>query len=68
MPDTSFGPSRTAQTVEFLLDNQALLNKQLQWPITNKSQRLRYDQNTLHVLAAELYPIGHGFNIIEKQH
>lgn len=35
---------RAAQTVEFLPDNIALLNKQLQWQITNKSRRIRYDK------------------------
>ena len=52
-PETSFDLSRAAQTVEFLPDDIALLNKQLQWQITNKSRGLRYvklDQDTLQLV------------------
>ena len=54
LPETSFDPSPTAQiaaqTVELLPNDNALLNKQLQRQITNKSCGLRYvklDRGTL---------------------
>lgn len=42
--EASFNLFRAAQTVEFLPDDIALLNKRLQWQITNKSRGLRYIQ------------------------
>ena len=51
--EASFDLSRAAQTVEFLPDNIAMLNKRLQWQITNKSRGLRYiklDQDTLQLI------------------
>ncbi len=68
------------QTVEFLLDNIALLNKWLQWQITeigyviylanviNKANTIYWwPQLMCGVLAADLYTMAHGFDI-EKQH
>ena len=49
----SFDLSRAAQTVEFSPDDIVLLNRRLQWQITNKSQRLRYvklNQNPLQLV------------------
>ncbi len=51
--EVSFDLSQAAQTVEFSPDNIALLNKRLQWQITNKFQGLRYvklNQNTLQLV------------------
>ena len=51
--EASFDLSRAAQTVKFLPDDIAILNKRLQWQITNKSRRLRYiklDQDTLQLV------------------
>ena len=48
--EASFHLSRAAETVKFLLDNNTLSNKRLQWQITNKSCELHYvklDQDTL---------------------
>lgn len=48
--EDSFDLSRAAQTVKFLPNCIAMLNKRLKWQITNKSQGLRYiklDQDTL---------------------
>ena len=42
-PKSSFVPSHTAQTIEFLPDNNVLLNKRLRWQITDKSCKLRYN-------------------------
>ncbi len=36
-PEASFDLSRSAQTIKFSTKNIALLNKRLQWQITNKS-------------------------------
>ena len=52
-PEASFDLSRAAQTVKFSPDDIALLNKQLQWQISNKSRGLRYiklDQDTLQLV------------------
>ncbi len=52
-PEASFDLSRVAQTVEFPPDDIALLNKRLQWQITNKSEGLRYvklNQNDLQLV------------------
>ena len=52
-PEASFNLFQAAQTVEFLPDDIALLNKRLQWQITNKSQGLHYiklDQDTLQLI------------------
>ena len=52
-PEASFDLSRAAQTVEFSADDIALLNKRLQWQITNKSRGLRYiklDQDTFQLV------------------
>ena len=52
-PEASFELSRAAQTVEFSPDDIALLNKRLQWQITNKSRELRYvklDRDTLQLV------------------
>ena len=52
-PEASFNLFQAAQTVEFLPDDIALLNKRLQWQITNKSQGLHYiklDQDTLQLV------------------
>ena len=52
-PEASFNLFRVAQTVEFLPDDIALLNKRLRWQITNKSRELRYvklDQDTLQLV------------------
>ncbi len=40
-PEASLDLSRAPQTVEFSPDDIALLNKRLQWQITNKSRGLR---------------------------
>lgn len=55
--------SHTAQKVEFLPDNIAILDKQLQLQITNNFCSLRYNQDTLLVRAVELYMISHKFRI-----
>ena len=68
LPEASFDLFCAAQTVEFSPDDIALLDKRLQRQINNNSQGLCYDQDTLRILAAELYAMGHGFNIIEKRH
>ena len=41
-PEASFNLLQVAQTVKFLLDDIALLNKRLHWQITNKSLGLHY--------------------------
>ena len=48
-----FNLSRAPQTVKFLPDDIAMLNKRLQWQITNKSRGLRYiklDQDMLQLV------------------
>lgn len=49
-PEASFDVSCATETVEFLPDNIAPLNKRLRWQIINKSQKLYYiklDRDTL---------------------
>ncbi|WP_375467273.1 hypothetical protein, partial [uncultured Nostoc sp.] len=57
-------------------DDQALLNKRLQWQITDESRGLRYVKidprdthllSQIYILAADLYAMTHGLGI-EKQH
>lgn len=50
-----------------MLDNIALLNKQLRWQIINMSKEQHYDQDNLYFLIVELYSIVPRFSI-EKQH
>lgn len=52
-PEASFHLFQAAQTAEFSPHDIAMLNKRLQWQITNKSQGLRYiklDQDTLQLV------------------
>ena len=68
--EVSLDLSHTTPIVESLPDDVALLDKQLQWQINNKSRGLRHvklGQDTLHVLAVELYTKAHKFDI-KKQH
>ena len=52
-PEAFFNFFQAIQTVKFILDNIAMLNKRLQWQITNKYQGFRYiksNQETLQLV------------------
>ena len=58
--EASFNLSRAGQTIEFSPNDQALLNKRLQWQITDKSRGLRYvklDPRDTHLLSQIGYVI-----------
>lgn len=64
--ETSLDLSHTTATVESLSDNVAPLDNQFQWQTHNKFgelYQLKLGQNTLNVLAIELYAMAHKFDI-----
>ena len=68
-PEASFNLSRAAQTVKFLPDNIAILNKRLQWQITNKSRGLRYiklDQDTLQLVVFTDSPFANNKDMLSQ--
>lgn len=65
--EVTFDHFRATSTIGPLLDNIALLNKQLRQQINNKSKKQYYDQNNLCFLIAKLYLMTHRFSI-KKQY
>lgn len=60
-PKTFFNFSYATQIVEFLLNNIALLNKELQWQINNKPLKLYYNQDILRILVTKLFVMAQNF-------